>query len=658
MRSLGSYGVSGWSWLNALGRHVSLLGDPCPSNALAEAVLRPHSPDLGLPGRWGNVELELPELPAPLRLHQSRAAELLLATAEPLRALIEDARARYGKARVGIVLGSSTGGIDATERAFAEERRTGRRPEDYSFDAAHGYHALIDILRDGFELEGFGYVISTACSSSGKALGAAQRALETGALDAVLTGGVDALCGMTLRGFAGLGILSPTGCRPFDASRDGISIGEGAALLLLERETKSPYRLLGVGESNDAHHTTAPHPEGLGASMAMERALEIAGLHPSRIEYINAHGTGTLQNDSVEALAIARVFGTQVAFSSTKDRTGHQLGAAGATEALFCLHALQTRTLPANRRPGRVDATLTHQPLTESRSSSVSAIALSNSFAFGGSNVSVILGVNAPVEPARPPSAGRLFVLGASLWSPGLPHAEAWLHARSEASCLVPQAELLPVRTRGRASQITRIFAELYGQLASIAAPVPEGEPALIFGSAYGELTTTIELLDQMSEDLTLSPARFQSSVHNTAAGLLTITTHNRGFATAIAAGASTFAMSLIETVNWLRTQGGEAWLLVADELSPQRLLPPPQDFPALGVGLRLLWSESGGVPPGALVELGVPSRATPTTELPARGALSNAPAAWGLDLLESVLTKQLGLVRIGPETELEVREL
>lgn len=653
MRALPPVGISGWSWLNALGAHSYVEGDAVGDYLLSRSGLSPQL--LDIPGTWGRVTAPILPLPKELKRHHSRSAQLLLTALEPLRTTIDAARARYGAERVAIVLGSSTGGIDATERALAEERRTGRMPDDFLFQHAHVYHALIRLLREVLQLDGIGFVISTACSSSGKALGAAQRLLATGKADAVLSGGVDALCEMTVRGFAGLGILAPDGCKPFDRQRNGISIGEGAALLLLERECAGSQSLLGVGESSDAFHATAPHPEGLGARLAMERALALSGLSPADIGYVNAHGTGTEQNDGAEARALFDVFGPSIRFSSTKDRVGHQLGTAGATEALFCLHALQQRKIPENRIPNETDPRLTVQPWVEAAPLSL-PVAQSNSFAFGGSNVSVIVG-NTPIESHAPIPAtnrSRLFVAGMSLWGSGVNDLDAWLGDRTDESIERPRADILPARARGRASLLTRIYAELFEQLRGPEPRFDESEIALVFGSAYGEMETTLLLLDQLGVDRTLSPARFQGSVHNTAAGLLSILTANRGFSTALAAGDNTFAMSLVEAAGWLTLHGGQALVLVADERGPERML-RGEGFPALGVGVRLIASEQA--PDDALCELGFPEPAAPSLEPRARASHNAAPAAWGLELIERLARGNYGTATIGPRWRVHLRD-
>ncbi|WP_423365384.1 beta-ketoacyl synthase N-terminal-like domain-containing protein [Acidithiobacillus ferrooxidans] len=240
--------------------------------------------------------------------------------------------------------------------------------------------------------------VSSACSSSAKVLASAKRMLDAGLIDAAVVGGVDSLCATTLYGFHSLGLLADGPCRPFSDDRKGISLGEAAAYLLLERMPGSPdsdaVLLLGVGESSDAYHMSSPHPDGLGARMAMEQALSSAGLSPASIDYINLHGTATLNNDSSEAKAVAGVFGATTPCSSTKGATGHTLGAAGALEAVICAIAIQHDLMPAGPEAGQRDTTTGIQYLMSNQRQRVSHI-LSNSFGFGGSNCSLVFGRSA-----------------------------------------------------------------------------------------------------------------------------------------------------------------------------------------------------------------------------------------------------------------------
>lgn len=660
-------GIIAYSWINALGRQSYLPGDAPPPYRLARRALAPHAPELGLEGRSGQVTLPLSRLPSHLLAHESRCAELLLETLNPFLELIAEKKKTYARERIAVILGTSTGGIDATERAMRFERQTGRLPEEFVFEEAHVYHALIRVVREVLGIDGVGYVVSTACSSSGKAMGAAQRLLDSGAADLVLTGGVDALCEMTLRGFAGLGILDRDRCHPFGQSRKGISIGEGAALLLLEREDQSPFRLLGVGESNDAYHATAPHPEGLGAILAMTRAMEAAGIDSRSVGYVNAHGTGTEHNDAAESRAIAACFPQGVAFSSTKDRVGHQMGTAGATEAIFCLESLASGILPENDVVLGIDESLAQKPLLAPLLQPT-RVALSNSFAFGGSNVCVVLAHDPVPRPATAPNTDaavvhapgkRVYVRSLELWSEEFEGPDDFRARRLSPRKNAPSSLLLGARQRGRASVITRIFAELFGRLEHLSeADLDATQLKLSFGSAYGEMETTLALLDQMDTDLTLSPAKFQGSVHNTAVGVISLARENRGYASAVAAGESTFAMTLLDAMLALREGGREAFALAADERGPPRML-RGRTFPALGLGVHLIADTTP--PTGALFEIELPEIAE-TISRQSEGSfpdgLNDNPISHGLALFGLGPIREPQKLRIGPRSKLLVRPL
>ncbi len=309
---------------------------------------------------------------------------------------VREAIARHGKTRVGVFLGTSTAGILQTELAYRRrDPASGALPDDFHYRTTHNSFSLAEFTRDYFGLEGMAMAISTACSSSAKVFAAAARQLELGSIDAAIVGGVDTLCLTTLYGFASLQLTSADPCRPYDAARNGISVGEGAAFALLERADRpaaGAVLLLGTGESSDAYHMSSPHPEGLGARMAMEAALGSAGLSAGDIDYINLHGTATPANDAAEGKAVAALFGQRVACSSTKGATGHTLGAAGAVEAIVCALALTDGFLPGSPGTEHLDPTIPLDYLLQSRDGKVRR-ALSNSFGFGGSNCSLILGV-------------------------------------------------------------------------------------------------------------------------------------------------------------------------------------------------------------------------------------------------------------------------
>jgi 3-oxoacyl-[acyl-carrier-protein] synthase I len=359
---------------------------------------------LGVSTWVGAVPGELPPLDAALREYESRQGRICALVTVPLIPAIERAKRRWGAGRVGLILGTSTAGIAESERAWTYQRDHGQLPDTFTLERQHALYATVEIVRRLTGVRGPGYVVSTACSSSGKVFASARRLLAAGIVDAVVVGGVDSLCKLTVRGFANLEVLSPDPCRPFSSERRGINIGEGAALLLLERPGIGVegigVELLGVGESSDAHHMTAPHPEGLGARVAMERALRGAGVAPEEVDQINVHGTGTTMNDETESHAIRQLFGRQLvgedpalSVVATKGYTGHMLGAAGATEAVFVAATIERKQLPASVGAAPLDATLGLSVELERRSRATRRV-LSNSLAFGGSNVSVLLGAS------------------------------------------------------------------------------------------------------------------------------------------------------------------------------------------------------------------------------------------------------------------------
>ncbi|MDP2238787.1 MAG: beta-ketoacyl-[acyl-carrier-protein] synthase family protein [Burkholderiales bacterium] len=309
-------------------------------------------------------------------------------------AAVHAAIAKYGAQRIGVFLGTSTAGILQTELAYRRrDPVTGALPADFIYRTTHNTFSVADFTRHYFGLTGPAVVVSSACSSSAKVFSSARRMMAAGLIDAAVVGGVDSLCLTTLYGFSSLGLTSEQACRPFDAQRNGISIGEAAAFALLERTPDhldaDAVLLLGTGESSDAYHMSSPHPEGLGARMAMQDALNMAGLNPSEIDYINLHGTATQTNDAAECKAVQSVFGPGTPCSSTKGATGHALGAAGGVEAVICALVLQHGLLPAGLNTRQLDPALDLDYLLDNREQPAAHV-LSNSFGFGGTNCSLI----------------------------------------------------------------------------------------------------------------------------------------------------------------------------------------------------------------------------------------------------------------------------
>jgi 3-oxoacyl-[acyl-carrier-protein] synthase-1 len=347
-------------------------------------------------GEVAGIDAEpLPDRLANFNCRNNRLAHLGLRQDAFLEAVAESAR-RWGPRRVGVFLGTSTSGILETELAYRRrDPGTGALPPDFDYRRTHNSFSVAEFALQLLGLEGPAVVVSSACSSSAKVFGSARRMIEAGLIDAALVGGVDSLCLTTLYGFHSLQLVSHLPCRPFDAARDGISIGEAAAFALLERVPDSldadAVMLLGIGESSDAYHMSSPHPEGRGAQAAMLQALETAALQATDIDYINLHGTGTPSNDNAEARAVAVVLGSEVPGSSTKGATGHALGAAGALEAVICAIGLQQGFMPAGLNTTVVDPTLGVNYLLANRRGNIARV-MSNSFGFGGSNCTLILG--------------------------------------------------------------------------------------------------------------------------------------------------------------------------------------------------------------------------------------------------------------------------
>jgi 3-oxoacyl-[acyl-carrier-protein] synthase-1 len=396
-------------------------------------------------GRVEGVEaVSLPEQLARFDCRNNRLAQLALEQ-DGFRAAVAAAREKHGARRIAVILGTSTSGIQETEHAYRRrDPASGALPADFDFSATQSMNSVAEFVRHTLDLSGPSFVISTACSSSAKVFASAARLIHTGLCDAAVVGGVDSLCAMTLYGFNSLQLVSPEPCRPCDQERKGISIGEGAGFFLLERGPRPPFdyaqgtfncaqgalpdfgklspaersnrclspglsiaeieaegrqgdiplALLGYGESSDAYHMSTPHPEGLGAALAMQQALAAANLQPGEIDYINMHGTSSRSNDSAEDQGMQRVFGNATPCSSTKGATGHTLGAAGAVEAAIACICLESGLIPGSCNTRILDPELGSAIQLQPVSRSLRHV-MSNSFGFGGNNCSLIFGVPA-----------------------------------------------------------------------------------------------------------------------------------------------------------------------------------------------------------------------------------------------------------------------
>ncbi|MEM1153044.1 MAG: beta-ketoacyl-[acyl-carrier-protein] synthase family protein [Pseudomonadota bacterium] len=361
-------------------------------------------------GTWVGEVDGLPDvtLPEPLSTFDCRNNRLawLGLQADDFREAVAEAAQRYGAGRVAVFIGTSTSGIQQTELVYRELGLTPDRedmprlPDWYHYEGSHNTYSVAEFVRRALALRGISSAISTACSSSAKVFASAHRAMAAGLCDAAVVGGVDSLCLTTLHGFQSLQLVATDVCRPSDAERQGLSIGEAAGFALLQHpeavlspgpESAPPaMQLLGYGESSDAHHMSSPHPEGAGAYAAMREAMQRAHLSEDDIDYINLHGTGTRTNDLVESLAVQRLFSQAPPCSSTKGFTGHTLGAAGIVEAVIAMLALAQGFMPESLNTRQLDPDIDINILLQPESGKLRHI-LSNSFGFGGSNCSLVL---------------------------------------------------------------------------------------------------------------------------------------------------------------------------------------------------------------------------------------------------------------------------
>lgn len=389
--------ITACSLTNALGRGVAA---SLAALQRAESGLRPCDFEDAVLDTWiGRVAgLEEEPLPSPFAgfdCRNNRLARLGLEQ-DGFSAAVRAARTRYGADRIGVFIGTSTSGIGATEQAYQQrDPVSGALPSHFDYQHTHNVFSVADFTRCWLELNGVALAISTACSSSAKAFASAWRQMRAGFCDAAVVGGVDSLCLTTLYGFNALGLASSRPCRPWDAERNGLTVGEAAGFALLEwaRPEDERVLLLGYGESSDAHHMTAAHPEGAGAVLAMQQALARAEVIPEQIDYINLHGTATPLNDAAEDRAVLKVFGPETPCSSTKGWTGHTLGAAGITEAIFVTLCLEHGLIPGTLNTQQRDPELGAGVVLENQERPL-RLALSNSFGFGGTNCSLLFGRN------------------------------------------------------------------------------------------------------------------------------------------------------------------------------------------------------------------------------------------------------------------------
>lgn len=339
---------------------------------------------------FGQIKAKLPRLDE-YPEHKSRNSAVLAFLTDSIKDSINELKQKYSKDRIAIILGTSTSGLDETENELKKFMQTGVPSRDFYYKSQEfGDPSMF--LADYLEIDGPAYTISTACSSSARALICGKRMLESGLVDAVIAGGADTLCKVPINGFNSMGVLSQERCLPFNKNRAGINIGEGGGLVILSKE-KASLELLGVGESSDAYHVSSPDPSGAGAISAMEMALNDASLKTDDIGYVNLHGTATKLNDAMESKAMASLFKGKVPCSSTKYMTGHTLGAAGIVEAaILCYLLKHDLDLPVQDfSHDEIDDTLDECGLIKEKIKAKKKVMMSNSFAFGGNNASIII---------------------------------------------------------------------------------------------------------------------------------------------------------------------------------------------------------------------------------------------------------------------------
>ena len=342
---------------------------------------------------------------APERRIPTRLAEVSLPSVDQMRPAVRAAALRWGAKRVAYVFASSTGGLEQTERSLAPDPRLPLSAGGYRY-TDHGIDATSAAIAHSLGIEGVCMAISTACSSSFNALASAIRLIDRGLADAAVVGGADSLCRTTVFGFHSLGLTAPTATQPFARDRCGVTLAEGSAYVLIERDAATTRRealawVAGMGAASDAFHHTTPHPEGIGGQLCMRQAIDRAGLRPGDIDCVSAHGTGTKLNDAAEALAVRRVFERAVPMTATKSLTGHTLGSAGLTSLVLAVESLRRQAIPPTLRAAPLDDELGVSIIDRLTPAPLRHV-LVNAFGFGGTNVSVV--VSHAMEPSSRPS--------------------------------------------------------------------------------------------------------------------------------------------------------------------------------------------------------------------------------------------------------------
>ncbi|HEY2330170.1 MAG TPA: beta-ketoacyl-[acyl-carrier-protein] synthase family protein [Verrucomicrobiae bacterium] len=553
----------------------------------------------------GEINRDLIALGAPLNSSRSDKLGWLAA-----REAIADAKINLpGCAdRSGIALGCSVGGSFDSEHfltALIKHGKMRARPVRF-----HECNSAVDLIANDFGMFGPSMTIATACSSGALAIATAAELIMAGEADVMLAGGADSLSLMTWGGFHSLLLVDENGCRPFDAARNGMTLGEGAAMLVIEAEetarkrgAKILARLTGWGASCDAHHATAPHPEGAGALAAMQSALRRADLDAAAIDYVNAHGTGTRDNDLAEAKALKKLFGDRVPpFSSTKRFFGHALAASGAIEAVVCVAALQRQEMPPNPGFTAPDAAIGISPVTKLQSAPLAHV-MSNSLGFGGNNAALIFSKPETTPRTLMPKPAPVAITGLGIVGPGaasvreieppLPPGKVSVHdcgALAEAATLTPNQR----RRLSRFIQMTLLTARR-SAAGTDGTPVPL-RTAVAIGTGMGCLDTAALFIENLiaKDEREPMPAQFPNSVHNAAAAQVAIDQNARGLNSAPTCGEISFECALWQGISQLATDNADCVLAgAADELNKY----------TLGIGQRWgTWNEQVRPGEGAMI--------------------------------------------------------
>jgi len=469
-----------------------------------------------------------------------------------------------------IILGTTTGGILTTEELL---KRHVVQKKQYRY---HGLVTVADCLARELCCTGPALVVSTACSSGVVALSLALKMLRSGQAETVLAGSVDSLSRLTYFGFHSLQLIDRAGCRPLDCHRQGMSVAEGAGILLLTSKRQDNFQavLLGAGLSCDAYHPAAPHPEGQGAFMAMQNGLADSGLKPEDIGYINLHGTGTPDNDLAESKALRRLFTSLPPLSSIKGATGHSLAAAGAIEAVVATIAVARGLLPANTGLAEVDPALGLNPLTRPTSRPVPAV-LSNSFGFGGNNGSLIIGAVDifPTPTIPPPPRAPLAIHGFSCIT-GAGDTAATIAMIRTGETVAGKAGLetvsasLPPRLIRRLKRLPRMTLSLAAAALDSSAPDYRKPAAVYMGTGWGALSETHDFLTRLadSNEQFPSPTDFVGSVHNGPASQVAILLGATGNNITTSGGDYSFEQALLAADLMLENSAGPALVLGVDE--------------------------------------------------------------------------------------------